>query len=433
MKDNPEDKAKELSDIVNKLKNELNARRRTEESLKAALEESRRRENELSELLESEERFHQLVETANDAIISIESCGNVIFWNNGAEAMFGYSADEISGRSLTLIIPERFREAHIHGMNNLLSTGMSRVIGKTIELIGLRRDGSEFPIELSLTTWKTKAGTFFTGIIRDITERKKAEEEIRKLNLELTRHSDELEAANRELESFSYSVSHDLRAPLRAIDGFSKALLEDYKDALDDEGKRLLQVVRDNTLKMGLLIDDILTFSRVGRKDIEIFDIKMEELAREVSNELMSLAAEKSARIEIKAMPPALGDRSMIRRVFINLFSNALKFTGKRADAVIEAGSIEAGLEPGAMNFDKQQNMEKQNIYYVKDNGVGFDMHYSDRLFGVFQRLHSSEEFEGTGIGLAIVKRIINKHGGSAWAEGKINGGAVFYFTLPGK
>lgn len=387
----------------------------------------------IENLSRSEERFHKLVETANDAIVSIDSCGNIISWNNGAEAIFGYSAGEVVGKTLTLIIPERFREAHTKGMNKLLATGVARLIGKTIELIGLRRDGAEFPIELSLTSWKTKAGAFFTGIIRDITERKKAEEEIRKLNLELTRHSDELEAANRELESFSYSVSHDLRAPLRAIDGFSKALLEDYNGALDDEGKRLLQVVRYNAARMGLLIDDILTFSRVGRKDIEIFDIKMEELAREVSNEIMSLAAEKSARIEIKAMPPALGDRSMIRQVFINLFSNAFKFTGKRADAAIEAGSIEAGLEPGAMNFEKQQNMEKQNIYYVKDNGVGFDMHYSDRLFGVFQRLHSSEEFEGTGIGLAIVKRIINKHGGRVWAEGKINGGAVFYFTLPGE
>lgn len=428
MKDNPEDNTKELSETITKLKNEVSERRRVEESLKAALEESQKREHEISDL---EERFHKLVETANDAIVSIDSCGNVISWNNGAEATFGYSAEEMSGKELTLIIPERFREAHTKGMSKLLSTGVAKLIGKTIEFIGLRRDGVEFPIELSLTSWKTKAGTFFTGIIRDITERKKAEAEISKLNLELRRHSDELEAANRELESFSYSVSHDLRAPLRAIDGFSKALFEDYKDNIDDEGKRLLQVVRDNTRRMGLLIEDILAFSRVGRKDIEIFNINMEGLAREVCNELISSAGKRTVRIEIKAMPPALGDRSMIRQVFANLISNALKFTAKRADAVIEAGSMAADSGPGTVSSGRDKDIDKQNIYYLKDNGVGFDMHYSDRLFGVFQRLHSSEEFEGTGIGLAIVKRIISKHGGSVWAEGRPGEGATFYFKLP--
>ncbi|VVB84695.1 Methanogenesis regulatory histidine kinase FilI [uncultured archaeon] len=243
---------------------------------------------------------------------------------------------------------------------------------------------------------------------QQLAERKRAENE-------LIKRTKQLETANKELEAFSYSVSHDLRAPLRAIDGFSRVILEDYTEKVDDEGKRYLNIIRDNTQKMGQLIDDLLTLSRLGRKQMEISEIDMGKLAKEVFDELKAAAPERTVQLDINTLPPAHGDRSMIRQVFVNLLSNAIKFTRPKEKAVIEIGEKIEGNE---------------HAYYVKDNGVGFDMQYINKLFGVFQRLHSAEEFEGTGVGLAIVQRIIHRHGGKVWAEGKLNEGAVFYFTL---
>ena len=233
---------------------------------------------------------------------------------------------------------------------------------------------------------------------------------------QLAKTLNELDAANKELEAFSYSVSHDLRAPLRAIDGFSKIFLEDYTDKLDDEGKRVLNVIRSNTNKMGALITDLLEFSRLGRKETKLSDINMNELANSAFEELKLITPNRKLEFNIKTLPSAYGDYSMIHQIFTNLLSNAIKFTEPKETAVIEVGSKEE---------------KEENIYYVKDNGVGFDMKYVDKLFGVFQRLHSTEEFEGTGVGLALIKRIVDKHGGRVWAEGKVNEGATFYFTLP--
>ena len=228
----------------------------------------------------------------------------------------------------------------------------------------------------------------------------------------------QLRDANKELEAFSYSVSHDLRAPLRAIDGFSKIFLDDYSDKLDDEGERVLNIIRNNTIKMYKLIDDIIEFSRAGRKDMKVLKVDMTNLVRIVLDELKLLTPDRKLKVNIKTLNFAYCDYAMIQAVLVNLLSNSIKFTSYKETAVIEVGCKEE---------------KDEIIYYVKDNGSGFDMKYVHKLFGVFQRLHSTDEFEGTGIGLAIVKRIIKKHGGRVWAEGKVNEGATFYFTLPVK
>jgi len=497
----------------------------------------------LEALETSEEQFRSVAQTANDAIISADAQGRVVFWNPAAEAVFGYSAAEMVGKPLVGIMPERFRSAHQSGLQRLVSTGRANLVGHTVELAGVRKDGTEFPMEISLAAWKTREEAFFTGILRDITarksaeqavreaqarlqafldnapavvylkdlrgrylltneacdrllgrtkgellgksgrevfpdeaaeafqandrkvldangpleveetivqedgphtylsikfplfdsggaayatggistdisERKQAEEEIRKLNAELEQRVAELRVANRELEAFSYSVSHDLRSPLGVIAGFSHVLLEDYSDKLDDEGKRCLKILQASAEKMGQLIEALLAFSRLGRKPVEPVDIDMDDLVREVYADLEAMSPEHRPQMDIKPLPTAHGDATMIRQVLVNLLSNAVKFTRRQQMPAIEVGGATDRLE---------------NLYYVKDNGVGFDMQYADKLFAVFQRLHSSDEYEGSGVGLAIVQHVVERHGGRVWAEGKVGAGATFYFTLPAR
>jgi PAS domain S-box-containing protein len=256
------------------------------------------------------------------------------------------------------------------------------------------------------------------GISRDITERKRNEQAIQQLNTDLEKQAEQLQAAIKELEAFSYSVSHDLRAPLRAIDGYTRILVEDYEAILDSEGKRICSVISREARRMGQLIDDLLAFSRLGRKEIYSSRIDMEMLVNSVFDELTR--EENQGRIDfvLGSLPVAQGDSSLIRRVWVNLLSNAIKFTSRKEHAVIEVGSRQG---------------EEETIYYVRDNGAGFDMEYGNKLFGVFQRLHSESEFGGTGVGLAIVQRIIRRHGGHVWAEGEVEKGATFYFALPRK
>ncbi len=254
------------------------------------------------------------------------------------------------------------------------------------------------------------------GVNLDITERKQSEHEICGLNADLQRRAAELTESNKELEAFSYSVSHDLRAPLRAVDGFSRMVLADYAPKLDDEGRRMLGVIRGEAQRMGRLIDDLLAFSRLGRQPIESASIEMEGMARAVFEELASQEPDKQLRLDLRPLPPTRGSDAMIRQVWVNLIGNAIKFTREREVAEIEIGVWDGG--------------DKGRVYYIKDNGIGFDMCYVDKLFGVFQRLHSQEEFPGTGVGLALVQRIVKRHGGRVWAEGKVGQGATFYFTL---
>lgn len=260
----------------------------------------------------------------------------------------------------------------------------------------------------------------FVAVFDVITARKEAEEKVRQLNLQLEervhQRTAQLEAANSELEAFSYSVSHDLRAPLRAVDGFAGILAADHSSRLDQEGLRVLGIIRSEAARMGQLIDDLLAFSRVGRGSMRSVEIDLTSLARTVFEECAAGSPDRKIRLQLNPLLPARGDPSLIRQVLANLLSNAIKYTGSRAEAEIELGSRSEGRE---------------NVYWIKDNGVGFDPRYTQKLFGIFQRLHSDDEFKGTGVGLALVQRIVCRHGGRVWAEGKLNEGAAFYFTLP--
>jgi light-regulated signal transduction histidine kinase (bacteriophytochrome) len=284
-----------------------------------------------------------------------------------------------------------------------------------------RKDGSIFWARYDGQFTKTEDGTpCFQGFVIDITDRKEAEEEIKSLNVELEQRviarTTQLEAANKELEAFSYSVSHDLRAPLRTIDGFSKALLEEYQEKLDDTGKSFLDRVRKATQRMGLLIDDMLKLSRITQAEIKRGAVDLSGMVREITEAHQKSNPDRAVDVTIQDGVMVQGDQYLIKIAMENLVGNAFKFTGKEAHPRIEFGAV---------------NKDGETCYFIGDNGAGFDMTYVGKLFGAFHRLHASDEFPGTGVGLATVQRIIHRHGGQVWAEGEVGKGATFYFTLP--
>lgn len=476
----------------------------------------------IEELLrEKDERFRSVFTSTHDAIIIVDEAGYVMDWNKGAENIFGYTEAEMTGKSLTHIVPETLRAQHHAGLEQFKKTQQTKIIGKTIELEGLRKDGTIIPLELSIGASYKQGKHYFCGIMRDISQRRLAEkleremaaivehsedaiistsisgeiyswnkgaeklygypasevhgkpisilftnhrkeedqkiierilrgelthqyetERVRKdgtlLYVSLTispvrdkhgkivgvsrishditeqrRRIKEIVDLNEELDAFTYSVSHDLRAPLRSIGGYSKILLEDFASQLGPEGERLTNIIIRNTARMGLLIDDLLNFSRMGRKELNTSLVNMKILVERILHEQFG---DRRAQVDIKPLHTVSADSSMIELVWINLIGNALKYSSKKPHPIIEIGSY-------------QEN--KEVIFYVRDNGVGFDMRYYNKLFGVFQRLHKIDEFEGTGVGLALVKKIVQKHYGRVWAEAVLTEGSTFYFSLP--
>ena len=500
----------------------------------------RRRQNEHS-LRASEARFRGLLDSAPDPIVIVDQADCIILVNVQAGKTFGYTSEELLGQSVEILIPVRFQKAFMTNPNWYIADPGTHAMEENAELYGLRKDGSELPVEISRSPLKTDQGMLITIIIRDITARKEAEEaqrrvqtryqelvhnlpvgvcrntsgkngrflevnqamldifeatsleellacplddiycdsdarlafledvmrkghanseelslktlrgrefhaavttamkrdenndiyfdgiiedisarkksehRIQRLNASLHARSTELEATNKELEAFSYSVSHDLRTPLRAMDGFSRTLLKDYGDQLDERGRDRLDRIRAAAQRMAALIDDLLKLSRVSRTELKRERVDLTQLANKVMTSLQGAEPDRALRFIVQSGLVARGDVPLLQVVLENLLGNAWKFTSKRSEATIEIGSKTDGDDI---------------VYFVRDNGAGFDMAYADKLFGAFQRLHDARDFPGTGIGLATVQRVIHKHGGRIWSESAVDEGATFYFTV---
>lgn len=359
-----------------------------------------------------------IVESSDDAVIGKDLDGKLLSWNAGAERMFGYTATEIVGRPAEILIPPDHTDEE---MKILARVREDRIIH--FETVRMRKDGTIIDVSLTVSPIKNATGQVIgaSSIARDITERKRAEEEIRRLNTGLEqrvmRRTAELSAANQELEAFAYSVSHDLRAPLRHIDAYADILRDELGGNVNPAANQSLQRIRKAANRMGQLVDDLLQLSRLGRTEFNHELTNLNRLLEEAVAELRPDIGDREIEWRIGRLPDVDCDPGLMKLVFVNLLSNALKYSRPRAPAVIEVN---------------QTRLNDETVIFVRDNGVGFNMKYADKLFGVFQRLHRMEDFEGTGIGLATVERIIRRHGGRVWAEAEVDKGATFYFTLSG-
>ncbi len=367
-----------------------------------------------AELLAERTQQGSLLNLTHDSVFVRNMDFAITYWNLGAQELYGWAAEDAIGKHSNQLLQTVFPAPLEDIQAELLSTGRwegelkrTTAQGTTVVVAAryaLRRDEQTRPVAILETS-------------NDITQRKRRQKEIENLNLELAKRSTEIEAINKELEAFAYSVSHDLRAPLRHIAGFTELLHKKVSAVVDEKSNRYIAMILDSAKRMGNLIDDLLAFSRIGRAETQKTLFSLTQLVREALTEVRQDAEGRNIAWKVGALPDFYGDRSMLRLVLVNLISNAIKFTRTRAQPEIEIGCADGSKD--------------RLVVFVRDNGVGFDMKYVNKLFGVFQRLHDSDAFEGTGIGLATVQRIIHRHGGKVWAEGVVNSGATFYFSAP--
>jgi len=355
-----------------------------------------------------------IVKQSNDAIYLFNEEGKIISWNSGAQKVYGYSEEEVMQMTLWDLIPDHILHREKKHIKKIFA-------GDKIHFVETKRitkNKKIIDVLFSASVITVNNSEIHSAAIteRDITVQKILDEEVKQLNKDLKKNVEKLEIANKELEAFSYSVSHDLRAPLRHIAGFAQLLQMNLKENLDDKTNHCINVINDSANQMGELIDDLLSFSRIGRASLNKTMVSFNNIISEILNIEKDEILKRTISVNLQELPIIKVDINLFRLVWSNLISNAIKYTRKTSKPVIDIG------------------YEKKNgdyLFYVRDNGAGFDMDYYDKLFGVFQRLHSQSDFEGNGIGLANVKRIINKHEGKIWATGKINDGATFYFTIP--
>ena len=358
----------------------------------------------------------QVLESAPDAMLIVGRSGDIVYLNTLAAKLFGYERHELLGRSVETLVPPEVRPAHGDHRKGYFEHPRVRMMETGLELYGLRKDASRFPIEISLSPLHTSAGQLVLGAVRDRTRQQRLDAEMRDLNRALQAKVQELADSNREIQELTYTTAHDLRAPVRHMQSFAELLRHSAQPRLQEAELQYVEKIAVSAKRLGALIDDLLKFSRLGRASLKPQSVALEPLIAEIRDEFEKALGDRQVSWSVAALPVITGDPGMLRVLFTNLLENALKFTRGRPQAQVEVGCV---------------SQDGVHTVFVKDNGAGFEAEYSGKLFQIFQRLHRNDEFEGTGIGLATVRRIAERHGGTVSAEGAIGRGATFLVSFP--